>query len=149
MGTEIASLAPAAGAGIGKIIADRLLAEPGFIDKMVHGLLTCLNATQRRWDKESDAWLIDPDFQTILKTVFGILAHMEGEPIKRIIHAHLGGGGEVNPLAALQESPALREAARALLDKADWKEKHASGGMKRAKKAQAAEAEPVPGNGAF
>lgn len=49
------------------------------------------------------------------------MAHMEGEPVKRIIHQHLGGAGAPDLLGALQESPALRDAARALLEKADWK----------------------------
>ena len=62
-----------------------------------------------------------------LQTLTLVLAHMEGEPIKRVIHQHLGGNGTVDPLAALQESPALRDAARRMLEKAEYR----TGGGKR------------------
>ena len=75
----------------------------------------------RRWDKETESWIADPDYRVRTSTLFSIIAHMEGEPIKRIIHQHLGGNGTVDPLGALQESPALREAAKAMLEKAEWK----------------------------
>ncbi len=134
MSTEIASLAPAAGHGIGKILADRLLADPTFVDSMVNAVLNGLKATRSYWTgKGETAELItEADSKTQLQAFALVLAHMEGEPIKRVIHQHLGNGSEVDPLTALQESPALRDAARALLDKVDT-----SGGKKRKKLAAA------------
>lgn len=119
---QTASLSPAAGSGIGKMLADSLLAHPGFIDLMQQTALDCLHAmAPRRYDKDTGKWIADPDFRIRSQMFFGLLAHMEGEPIKRIIHQHLGGNGSVDPLGALQESPALREAAKAMLEKAEWK----------------------------
>lgn len=120
MSTE-AQLAPAAGAGIGKILADRLLALPDFVEKMQAVAIRCLSATQKRWIKETNTTVEEPDLKIQSTMFFGLLAHMEGEPIKRIIHQHLGAGKEIDPLAALQESPALREAAKAMLEKAEWR----------------------------
>jgi hypothetical protein len=128
MSDEILTLAPAAGQGIGKQIAEKLLGRPGFIDRMADALDNALTATVRRWDKEADEWIVDPDTRSQLQAFFGCLAHMEGEPIKRIIHQHLGGTGDVDPLAAMQASPALRDAATRLIEKAsfrDRKKKHA------------------------
>jgi hypothetical protein len=67
-------------------------------------------------------WLVEPDMRTQSAMFFGLLAHMEGEPIKRIIHQHLGGeGGVVDPLAALKDSPALQAAVERTLEKAKWR----------------------------
>jgi hypothetical protein len=120
---ETATLAPAAGAGIGKILADRLLADPTFVDAMVSAVLNGLKATRSFWQGkgESAQLVTEADSKTQLQAFALIIAHMEGEPIKRIIHQHLGADGSVDPLAALRESPALREAARRLLEKADWR----------------------------
>jgi hypothetical protein len=115
------ALAPAAGAGVGKLLADRLLGRPDFLDTMEAVAARALSATARRWDPGAKEWIVEPDMRTQSGMFFGLLAHMEGEPIKRIIHQHLGGNGSVDPLAALQESPALRDAARRLLEKADWR----------------------------
>ena len=49
---------------------------------------------------------------------------MEGDPVKRIIHQHLGGAGAVDPLAALRESPELRQAAKRMLEKAEFRTRH-------------------------
>lgn len=133
---ENAILAPAAGAGVGKLLADLLLADPGFIPLMRKTALDCLEAmSPRRWDKETETWINDPDFRIRAQMFFGLLAHMEGEPIKRIIHQHLGGSGAVDPLAALQESPELREAAKRMLEKAEWRHS-GKGEHKRPKKVQ-------------
>ena len=114
-------LAPAAGAGIGKILADQLLADPAFIPEMVAAVRRGLTATRSYYDKGAGGVVHEQDSRVQIQTFALLLAHMEGEPVKRIIHQHLGGAGAVDPLAALRESPALREAAADLLRKADWK----------------------------
>lgn len=145
---ETLELAPAAGSGMGRQIADKLLAREGFLDRMADALDNALTATRRTWDSGAKCWNEEPDTRSQLQAFFGCLAHMEGEPIKRIIHQHLGGNGQVDPLAALQESPALREAASKLLQKAEWrtsgKQKH-----KAPKVAEAAipEADATPAGG--
>jgi hypothetical protein len=123
MAEESLSLAPAAGAGIGKILADRLLADPEFIPAMHDAVMGGLKATRSYWTgKGETAQLVtEPDSKVQLQAFALCLAHMEGEPIKRVIHQHLGGSGEADPLAALRESPALRDAAKRLLEKAEWR----------------------------
>jgi hypothetical protein len=118
---ENAQLAPAAGAGIGKMLAEDLLARPGFIREMADVIAGAIRANTRHWDRDAKEFIVEPDHKIRLQAFFGIVAHMEGEPIKRIIHQHLGGSGTVDPLAALQESPALRDAAKKLLEKAEWR----------------------------
>lgn len=117
------ALAPAAGAGIGKLLAEKLLADPNFVQLMVDAAKGGLEATRSFWcGKGASGYLeTEPDTRTRIQTLALLLAHMEGEPIKRIIHQHLGGNGTVDPLAALQESPALRDAAKKLLEKAEWR----------------------------
>ncbi len=61
------------------------------------------------------------------------MAHMEGEPVKRIIHQHLGADGKLDLRGALQDSPELAAAVAAELEKATWRK---SG---RTKKAQPVE----------
>lgn len=128
--SETLTLAPASGSGIGKQLADALLARPDFLPAMVEAAVGGLTAERSFWcGKGADGYLEkEPDMRTRIQTLALLLAHMEGEPIKRIIHQHLGGNGKVDPLAALQESPALREAAGRLLEKANWrtsgKQKH-------------------------
>lgn len=119
--TNSIQLAPAAGAGIGKLVADELLKDPEFIPLMKAAFLGALRAEIHFYDRESKSWESRPDERIRLQAVMGCLAHMEGEPVKRIIHQHLGGQGEVNPLAALEASPALRDAARRMLEKSEFK----------------------------
>lgn len=114
-------LAPAAGSGIGKLLAAALLAKPDLVSGMVQVIERGFTAQKRFWNQQEKCWESDADGPTQIKTLALVLAHMEGEPIKRIIHQHLGGNGTVDPLAALQESPALREAAARLLEKAEWR----------------------------
>lgn len=116
------TLAPASGDGFGKEFFDRLLAEPDFMDLMIGAARDGLRAmSPRRWDKESGQWLADPDCRTRVQTLFGLMAHGIGEPVKRIIHQHLGAGGKLDVGAALTESPELTEAVRRELQKAEWK----------------------------
>jgi hypothetical protein len=119
--TPLIELAPAAGAGVGKAIAKELLSREGFAQRLADALDNALTATRRSWDAGSKQWITEPDTRSQLQAAFGIMAHMEGEPVKRIIHQHLGGEGKVDPLGALQESPELREAARKMLEKSEWR----------------------------
>ncbi len=123
----IAQLAPAAGAGIGKLIADALLADPDFIPLMKAAFIGALGAEIHFFDKAAGGWQSRPDYRIRLQAVMGCLAHMEGEPVKRIIHQHLGGGPTIDPLAAMQDSPALREAVRRTLEKAEWRQSGRNG----------------------
>lgn len=120
---EIPTLAPAAGAGIGKVFAERLIADPEFEESLVAAAKDGLRATRSFWcGKGGSGYLeTEPDFRVRIQTLALVLAHMEGEPIKRIIHQHLGAGGTVDPLAALQDSPALLEQAARLVEKASWR----------------------------
>lgn len=129
-------LAPAAGAGIGKLIADRLLADPSFMDLMIQAIKNGLQATRSFLTKEGI--VREPDCKTQIQAWALVLAHMEGEPIKRIIHQHLGAGGAIDPLAALQESPALLEQAERLIEKAKWRK---SGRAKKVEPTKPAEGE--------
>lgn len=134
MPEETMSLAPAAGAGIGKLLADRLLADPTFIDAMVDAVMNGLRATRSFWvkgDGGKGELQTEPDSKTQLQAFSLVLAHMEGEPIKRVIHQHLGGGAQLDVLGALRESPALQEAMERELAKAKWK------GGKKPKKVEA------------
>ncbi len=121
METPTVTLAPAAGSGMGKMLADTLLSDPEFIPLMRQTALDCLHAmTPRRWDKEQ-GWVSDPDYRIRAQMFFGLMAHMEGEPVKRIIHQHLGAGGKLDVGGALQDSPELAAAVERELQKARWK----------------------------
>ncbi len=119
---NIATLSPAAGAGIGKILADALTSDAEFLPLMIDAAKGGLRAERSFWVKSANGGHLEsePDQRVRVQTLFGLLAHMEGEPIKRIIHQHLGGSGSVDPLAALRESPELRAAAKRELEKAEW-----------------------------
>ena len=141
MEKETLTLAPASGAGIGKILADTLLADKDFVPAMVAAAKEGLQANRSFWSK--DAGLVtEPDTRVRIQTLALLLAHMEGEPVKRIIHQHLGGTGTVDPLAALRESDALRDAARAMLEKAEWRTS-GNKAYKRPKQAQPVDADTV------
>ena len=128
------ALAPAAGAGIGKILADRLLADPDFEQLMVDAAKDGLRATRSFSVGRGGGATVEtePDFRTRIQAFTILMAHMEGEPIKRIVHQHVGNGGVLDPLAALQDSPALRDAARRLLEKSEFRTRNV-GKTKRAK----------------
>lgn len=123
MATEQISLAPAAGSGIGKLLADKLLAHPDFVDLMVATIINGLKATRSYWTGkgESAELITEADSKTQLQAFALVLAHMEGEPIKRVIHQHINSGA-IDPLATLKDSPATRDALRRLLDKAVFHE---------------------------
>jgi hypothetical protein len=141
MPEETLTLAPAAGAGIGKLLADRLLAEPGFMDLMVAAVVNGLKATRSFYVKDKGMHT-EADAKTQLQAFALIMAHMEGEPVKRIIHQHLGAGGQLDVMAALRESPALLAAAEREIEKAKWKTSGRQAG-KAPKKVEPAEPKPA------
>lgn len=104
------------------MLADQLLSDPEFIPLMRQTAIDCLHAmAPRRWDKESGGWVSDPDMRTRAQMFFGLMAHMEGEPVKRIIHQHLGNGGKLDVGAVLGDSPELTAAVERELQKAKWR----------------------------
>lgn len=126
------ALAPAAGAGIGKVIAERLTRDPEFVPAMIEAAMGGLRAERTVWEKSSDGKsnvsTTEPDHKTRIATFFGLLAHMEGEPIKRQIVQHIGADGSpLNPEAALTESPALLRAARHLVAKVEAQQRRKNG----------------------
>ena len=143
--TEQIALAPAAGAGIGKQLFDRLLAMPDFLDLLTEAARCGLTAmTPRRWDKESGTWQSDPDARIRTQTLFGLIAQAEGEPVKRILHSHFNAAGGVDVLAALRESPALAEAAQLAIDKAKWRTSGNQASKRPKKAAPVVEGEASP-----
>lgn len=137
MHNEITSiqLAPAAGAGLGKLIVDNLLVRPGIVQKLADALENALTATRRTWDSGAKCWVDEPDSRTQLQALFGLWAQCEGEAVKRIVHQHLGASGDLDIDSALRESPQLREQLARKLENASW---HQSGRNKKAKKVEPA-----------
>lgn len=126
---QLEALAPNAGVGVGKLIASDLLARPGFIKKCADVWEAALNATRRTWDQGNKCWVEEPDTRSQLQALFGLLAHTEGEPIKRIIHeVRKGVGG--SPDEMLAESPAAIEAAKRIVAGAEARRRKA--GLKKA-----------------
>lgn len=123
-------LAPAAGSGVGKVIADSLIKQPDFLADMIQSARDGLRAmSPRRWDKDTETWIQDPDYRVRVQTFFGLLAHMEGDPVKRIIHeVRKGAGGSPDELLA--ESPAAIEAAKRIVAGAEARRRKA--GLKKA-----------------
>ncbi len=123
MAIETLTLAPAAGSGIGKLLADALLADPDFVQELADVAKRGLRAEMApRWDPIGKQWAeAQPDYKTQIQTLALILSHMEGEPIKRIIHQHVGEGKTVDPVKAMQASPELRESVRRQLNRAEFK----------------------------
>lgn len=116
-------LAPGAGAGLGRLVFDNLLAEKAVAKEIADTMRAGLNASTKRWDKALGEWVAEPDWRTRMQAAFGILAQAEGEPIKRIVHQHLGerGAATLDVSEALRESPALAAAMERELEKARWK----------------------------
>ncbi len=117
------SLAPAAGSGIGKLLAEKLLSRPDFVEHMVDAVMNGLTATRSFWVKGADGkseLVTEADSKVQLQAFALVLAHMEGEPIKRIIHEHIDA--KVDPLAVLHDSPSTVEAMERLLAKAKWRD---------------------------
>ncbi len=76
-----------------------------------------------------------------VQTLALLLAHMEGEPVKRIIHQHLGGEGKIDVGGALANSPELARAVERELQKANWKHSGRQAHKRPAKQVEAMEVE--------
>ena len=126
---DLLSLAPAAGAGIGKLIAAELLKRPDFMPAMIEAAMGGLRATRSYYDKGSQSVVSEPDCRVQVQTLFGLLAHMEGDPVKRIIHEIKKSG--IDPLEAL-DSPAAVQAAERMVAGARAKLRRKGVGMKAA-----------------
>jgi len=126
---ELVALAPGAGHGVGKMIAAELLGRDGIIKRIADAFERGLGATRRTWDSGAKCWVEEPDTRSQLQAAFGILAHMEGEPIKRIIHEIKKSG--IDPLEAL-DSPAAVQAAERMVAGARAKLRRKGVGMKAA-----------------
>lgn len=140
MENEQITLAPMAGAGMGKKLADYLLAQPTFIEDMGQVILRAIRAKTRHWDREAKDFVIEDDCKVQLQAFALTVAHMEGEPVKRIIHQHLGAGGKLDLGSALQESPELAQAVEKELQKAKWR---TSGHQAHKRPAKAAKEQPA------
>ncbi len=116
-------MAPAAGTGIGKYIADEVM-KRGLAEKMVDALARALEAT--RSARSGDELVEEQDCRTQLQAVMWLTAHMEGEPVKRVLHQHLVGA-TVDPVAAMRDSPALAAAVQRNLDKARFRTRNRKG----------------------
>jgi hypothetical protein len=113
------SLAPAAGSGIGRKLADMLLDDPEFLPCLKAAFMDGLKAETWYYDAQAKQRCSAVDYKTRLNSAVSLLSHMEGDPIKRVIHQHLGG----DPASALQDelvsSPALRTALRRRIEAAE------------------------------
>lgn len=115
------SLSPGAGSGIGKKLADALLAEPDFIELLKAAFMEALEAKQWFYDKRAKEWTSEPDYKTRLAAGQAILANLEGEPIKRVMVAQGGGKKKESDAKVIQRiasSPALQAALQAKLTSA-------------------------------
>ncbi len=120
--SQTLTLAPAAGSGIGKLLFDALLARPDFIPLMVEAAIGGLSAETHFYSVAQKEVISKPDYRTRQQAVVMLLANAEGEPVKRIIHQHLGPESIKNDLnAALRESPALVEAVERALANAKFR----------------------------
>ena len=121
-----ATLAPAAGAGLGKAMFDCLLADANFPAALATAAREGLGAmTPRRWDKETESWVSDPDYRVRAQVLFALLAQAEGEPVKRVqiqTHKITAPGGDIEQ--ELATSPAARIAMRRILDGAEARARH-------------------------
>lgn len=123
MPDQQATLTPASGTGLGKVLFEALLGNPDFLPSMVAAAMGGLTAVYaRRWDKHSDDWGDpEPDHKTRVQTFLALWAQAEGEPIKRMVHQHLGAAGALDPEAMLASSPAARDAMRAMIERIESK----------------------------
>ena len=130
------ALAPGSGSGVGKLLAESLLADSDFVPELKKTAREGLRATRSYGSR--DGPVTEADFRVRIQTLTLLLAHMEGEPVKRIIHEHLSGPN-IDPLAAMRESPELREAAKHLIEKAEWR--HGGGERSHQRKIEREEAD--------
>jgi hypothetical protein len=115
----IRALAPAAGTGVGSALAQRFFGRPDWLDKLEASLINALGAEHRVYGGKGVGIITYPDGKTQLAAVLGLMSHMDGEPVKRIIHEVRRGRDAESLQDELTRSPALREAAREMLDAAE------------------------------
>jgi hypothetical protein len=118
------SLAPGAGSGIGRKLALSLLDDSRFLPALRDAFMDALTATTWYFDTGSKTRVLAIDYKTRLAAAMGVLSHMEGDPVKRIIHQEIGmtnlAGAAEDQLAA---SPGLRAALARQLRKAEERAK--------------------------
>ncbi len=124
--TEQMMLAPAAGAGIGRALAEKLLANPDFLPAMEAAVMGGLRAHSTLWDKEANSgkggWMKAEDHKTQVMTYVQVLANMEGAPIKRIVSQRINEAVSATDLMELiHASPALASELQRTLDKAAFR----------------------------
>lgn len=123
MGLELAQLAPSAGTGIGKLWADVLLRDPtAFAEAMCGVVERGFKAKKRVWDAGAKDWSEEEDCKTQIATLALVLSHLEGDPIKRIVHQHLGIG-PTDPVSAIRENPALAAGLEKALANAKFRDR--------------------------
>lgn len=120
---EQLTLSPGAGSGIGKKLADALLAEPDFIGMLKAAFMEALEAKQWFYDKHAKEWTSEPDYKTRLAAGQAILANLEGEPIKRVMVAQGGRkpDSDAKTVERIASSPALQASLQAKLSRAKGK----------------------------
>ena len=113
-------LAPGAGEGVGRLVADKLTAEPDFAQRMVEAVMVGLVAESRCYDMGKREMMTYPDCKTRLAAFNAAMAHLVGEPVKRIQVLQVAAGGETDAerMGRLLQSPAVRESLQAALNKA-------------------------------
>jgi hypothetical protein len=113
-------LAPGAGTGIGKKLAERFLDRPDCIQLLENAFVGALKADLRYYDKDAKKMVIYPDGKTRLNAAMGLLAQLEGEPVRRIVHQVINGSAnQAGLMDELAHSPALRSAMRKTIDEAE------------------------------
>lgn len=118
------ALAPAAGSGIGRMLFTQLLEDSEFVGEMKAAVMKGLRAQHTFRDRKSGEIITADDPRTMIATVAMILAQAEGDPIKRVIHQHIGAPGAVDVQQELRDSDALRQAVRRELEKAEFRGRH-------------------------
>ena len=117
-------LAPGAGSGMGAELAARILSRPDWLDLCEAAIVHGLTAQMRFFDKAANdgkgGFVIMQDAKTQVATVTAIWSHIEGDPVKRIVH-EVHGDPDVAAAAdeQLASSPGLRAAMRRRLDAAE------------------------------
>ena len=116
----------AAGNGIGLDFGKRLVRRDDLLLLMEQAAVDGLRAMcPSRWDKNAGDWVRDPDYRTRTQTLFGLLAQLEGEPVKRVaamtVPSRCKQEAEEMEVANLLRSPALRATLRRQLDEAEAK----------------------------
>ena len=119
---QVNELPAAAGAGFGKLVADRLGRVEELADLMAGAITDGLRAESRMFNIGTKELERFPDNKTRLHAFEVAMEHMEGKPVERQIVKHINEPGQVDEAAVLSklaQSPALREAMRAAIEEAE------------------------------